>query len=275
MERNQIKKQKPEYSIIQPSRQLGFLLGWMFFTALIIGTHVQSLGQSSIADSSIQLVTLDMRFQGAMPTGPMNDRWNFTSSFGLDVGIKYRNNFFISVGTYALFTQFVETDSILDPLLSSGFLTTDEGVVSEPKVLGTGIIAPFRLGKIFPIGPRPNDNSGLVLSIGGQYIRYRFDFRSSDGTVAGLTGDYEKGYDHLASGWGLNESIGYRMFNNRGDINFMVGLEFSQNFTRYQRAYHFATGVPSDALRQDFLWGFFAAWTFPLYEKAPNRVYYY
>lgn len=272
----QIKKQNKEYSIIQSYlRQVNFwgrTFGWLLLSLWWV--H-QARGQASIADSAIQLVTLDVRYQGALPQGPINERWGYISQFGMDIGVKGKSNFFASVGTYALFTQFVNTEGVLDPLLSSGFITTDDGVVSEPRVLGTGLVVPLRIGKIFPVGPRPNDNSGWVISLGGQFLRYRFDFRSSDGEVAGLEGDYEKGYDHLVSGYGLNQSLGYRLFNNRGDVNFMLGLEFSQNFTRHRRPVHFATGPTSDELRTDLLWGFFAAWTFPLYERAPNRVYYY
>jgi len=204
----------------------------------------------------------------------MAERWGYGSTVGLEAGAKARSNFFFSLGLYSLFSGAVDTEGILAPLASNGgFLITDDGVVSEPRVLGTGLLIPLRLGYLWGWGPNPN--SGPFVSLGGQFLRYRFDFRSSDGSVAGLTDDYERGYDHLVSGWGLTQSLGYRLFSSQGYVNFAAGIELSQNFTRYRRAYHFASGPPDPRLRLDLLWGFFVAWTFPLYQRAPDRVYYY
>ncbi len=247
----------------------------LYLTIILLGLSYSLTAQVSIADSVIQLIHLDLRYQGMFPTGQMAEDWGYFSNVGAEAGIKTRQNFSFSIGFHSLFTQTVKTAGILDPLLNDGFLTTDEGVVSQPRVLGVGWMIPARIGKIFPIGPRPNDNSGIYLSVGGQFLRYRFDFRSGDGPVGGLAGAYEDGYDHLRSGWGLNQSLGYRYYSNRGDVNFKAGIELAQNYTLNRRSIHFVSGPAAPSPRWDNLLGFFLTWTYPLYERAPSRVYYY
>jgi hypothetical protein len=231
--------------------------------------------QVSLRDSAIGLVTLDLTYRGMLPAGPMADRWGYTSTLGAAVGYKFKNNLILTGGVSFLFSDGVRIDSILDPLLVDGLLITDNGLLTQTRSWGQGLLVPVTLGYILPVGPRPNSNSGICVTLGAQYLRYRLFIEPIEENIAGLSGDYRKGYDHLVAGIGISESISYRYFSNRGFVNFHVGLEVSQNFTRYQRSVHFATGPPSQALRQDLLFGLFAGWTFPLYERAPNRVYYY
>lgn len=275
------KKQIPKDSISQTDwRSNGLRAGmkgknWAWLGLLLLLSSPTLYAQVSLQDSSISLVTLDLRYRGMLPAGPMAERWGYTSTLGVEVGYQFENGWFLTAGTSFLFSDAVEIDGILDPLLVDGLLVTDNGLLTEARALGQGLLVPLTLGYILPVGPRPNPNSGFFVQIGGQYLRYRFFIEPIEEDVAGLSGEYRKGYDHLVSGLGVSQAIGYRYFDNRSYINFHLGLELSQNVTRYQRSVHFATGVPPQDLRADLLFGFFAGWTFPLYQRAPNRVYYY
>jgi len=205
----------------------------------------------------------------------MGERWGFTSALGVELGHKFKNNVFLTAGVSPLFSEAIDIQGILDPLLVSGnFFIADNGLVTGIRAIGNGWLVPIQIGKIIPFG-RSNANSGLVLAVGVQYLHYRFAFRSQEESVAGLQGDYRKGYDRLTTGIGIAQRVGYRFFSNRGDVNFTLGLEFSQNFTQNRRSVHFSTGAASKETQLDYLLGFYAAWTFPIYERAPDRTYYY
>jgi hypothetical protein len=270
------KKQFPKDSVSQSIS--GLARAWAGFCCAVwlgislLGGSLQA--QVSVQDSTIGLFTLDLRYQGFVLGGPISERWGFTSTAGVEIGRKFENNLFLTTGVSTVFCDAVDVNSVLNPLLVDGFLLTDNGLLTEVRARGQGMVIPLKVGYIFG-GPRPNPNSGFFVSLGGQYLRYRFNLQPFEEEVAGLSNDYLKGYDQLASGFGAIESIGYRFFSNRGMANFTAGLTFSQNFTRYRRAVHFATGNTSQATRVDLMYGFFAAWTYPLYNRAPNRVYYY
>lgn len=232
-------------------------------------------GQVSLMDSTIGMTTLDIRYRGALPRGPMAERWGYLSTIGMEVGYKWKSNVFLTTGGSFVFSDAVNIEGILDPILTDGFLITDDGQLTDVRVLGEGLLIPLTAGYILPFGPKPNPNSGFFVSVGAQYFRYRFNIRPIFDEVAGLDGDYAKGYDNLIAGVGVNESIGYRYFGNRNGVNFTFGIEASQNVTRHRRSVLFAIGTPPEDLRTDLLFGFFAAWTFPLFQRAPNRVYYY
>lgn len=270
------KKQFPKVSISQRVGEKSALgrRVWLGLSLLLVWWGQPLSAQVSLKDSTIGLFTIDLRYQGFVPGGPISERWGFTSTAGVELGRKFENNLFLTTGAYYLFCESVDISGVLTPLLADNLLITDNGLLTDVRARGEGILIPLKLGYILG-GPRPNPNSGFFVSVGLQYLRYRFNLQPFEEQVAGLAGDYLKGYDHLVAGLGVVESVGYRYFSNRSLANFIAGITLSQNFTRYRRPVHFATGVPPQDTRLDLLFGFFAGWTFPLYNRAPNRVYYY
>ena len=67
---------------------------------------------------------------------------------------------------------------------------------------------------------------------------------------------------------------GYRFFDKRNYVNFAIGLELSQNFTRSRRSINIDTGLRDDRARLDLLGGITATWTLPIYAKSGRRIYY-
>lgn len=231
--------------------------------------------QKNIQDSSIQLVMLDITYRGYLPAGDMADRFGFTSLLGVDLGYKLPSNFYLSGGFQYLFSDSVNIAGVLDPLLTpGGFVVTDNGLLSDVRTLGSGFAIPISVGKIFPIIRSHNSNSGLYVEVGGQFLQHKFILQAREDKVAGLEGDYIKGYDRLTNGLGIREGIGYRYFASDGMANFAIGLDMSQNFTQSRRTVDFNTGLSDTQNRLDLLFGLRASWTFPLYKRAPNKAYY-
>jgi len=222
------------------------------------------------------MIFLDVSYRGQWPGGDMRERYGFTSALGMDVSLKARNNFYLSTGFHFLFSDSVNLEGALDPLLvPGGLIITDNGLLTDVRIIQNGLLIPLSVGKVFPFIGRHNKNSGLYVEAGVQFLQHKINITPRDEVVTALDGEYAKGYDRLTSGFGLRQSIGYRYIDNKGYVNLRIGLDFSQNFTQSRRSVDFSTGRGDTRQRRDFLTGFMVSWTFPLFNRAPDAAYYY
>lgn len=231
--------------------------------------------QQSLQDSAISMFTFETTYQGFIPGGDLAKRYGFTSTAGGVLGYKLKSNFYFSAGLMTLFGGDVRDVSMLNNLTINGFLIDNQGNFIDVKPTETGLLIPFSFGKIHPLPFSNNKNSGLYWELGPQFIQHRIWFNVPRNRVSYLTKEYQKGYDRLSNGWGIHEGIGYRYFSNNGYVNFLVGLDVSQNFTQSRRSLQFDQGKRDSKTYLDLLYGIHAAWILPLYKVAPDKVYYY
>ncbi|MEZ4772088.1 MAG: hypothetical protein R3D00_02820 [Bacteroidia bacterium] len=232
--------------------------------------------QKSIADSAVSMAFLQVGYQGMITGNDLTDRFGFSSQLGMDVGYKFRKGLYLSTGLRVFFTDAVREDKLLNNLIvPGGFLIADNGTLTGIRIFGTGWVVPLSVGKVFSLNPKHNSNSGFYAEVGGQFFQHKISLFPTDEKVKAITGDYKKGYDRLTNGIGIREAVGYRYFANNGFLNFSIGFEFSQNFTQSRRSINFDTGEMDTRKRMDLLSGFSVGWIFPLYERAPDKVYYF
>jgi hypothetical protein len=132
-----------------------------------------------------------------------------------------------------------------------------------------------KVGKIFSIFS-PNPNSGFYLTGGAGYLEHKIKIDVVQNNVSQLIGDYKKGYDRLAGGFCLNETIGYVYLSNTRLLNFFAGIEFSQAWTKPLRDVNFDTGDPDPVQkRYDAFTGIKFTWIIPLFKRQPEKYYYY
>lgn len=231
-------------------------------------------GQASIADSSIRLAMLDLSYQGVLPGGKWASRAVYVSFAGMRVGLKFKSNFYLIASYFTLFSEALETEGLLGPLITSdNFLIADDGSIVEVGYLLGGHQLLAGGGKIFPLAFAPNRNSGLYIEGGGGWVQHKFSFRTLGAQVAAIEGAYAKGYDRLAGGLGLWQGFGYRHFSNSGQANFSAGFCFGQYATRGMRSAVFPDGGPDLRRGWDLAYGFQLSWNFPLYSRAPEKSY--
>ncbi|MEO1447936.1 MAG: hypothetical protein AAFV07_00315 [Bacteroidota bacterium] len=231
--------------------------------------------QESIQDSTIRLIGLDLSYHGLIPGGDMGGQYGFNSQIGAELIFKGRHNWYATVGWYFLFSDSVTQPGVIDPLLVPGnFAIGDNGLLSAVGIMQRGVVIPLAIGKIIPIVKSHNPNSGLFVELGGQFIQHKIHLRAIDERVTLLTGEYRKGYDQMANGFGIREMVGYRYFSKGGNVNFAAGFVFSQNFTRNRRSVNFITGQQDNSMRLDLLSGFRVAWTYAFYRRAPESSYF-
>lgn len=228
-------------------------------------------------DSTISFPSVGVTYGGAIPGGDMADRFGYTNSIGAGVGLKFRNSFYLESSVRALLGNVVR-ESIADNITEligtdeRGYTTMalgSDGRYYQVRFWQRGLVVPVTFGYVFP-SRRPNPNSGFYVELGAQFIRHKVRVEVVGNAVPALQDEYKKGYDRLSMGMGLVEGFGYRLHSSNSLLNFILGVELSQNFTRGMRSYQFDTGQPGTASRLDLLFGFKAAWIFPIYQSAPQ-----
>ncbi|MEM7658481.1 MAG: hypothetical protein AAF399_20305, partial [Bacteroidota bacterium] len=223
---------------------------WPLLSLIFLTLPLSNYAQKSVSDSTISMVWLDISYRGNLPGGDLAGRLGYTSLLGVDMSFKLANPLYFSIGVHYLFSDSVDLVGVLDPLLvPGGVLVTDNGLLTDTRTLGTGIVVPLSVGVLLPIVPRPNPNSGLFVEVGGQYLHHKISIRPTEDEVAGLSDEYKKGYDRFTSGIGFREAIGYRYVANDGYVNFAIGLDFGQHFTRSRRSIDFSTGMQDTSQR--------------------------
>ena len=243
--------------------------------------------QHSIRDSSIKLWMFDVGYGGYFPAGDFAKRFGYTSQIGLQVGYKFKSNYYFSLGATFLFGDQIRENKIFADLghnnvwnTTTGEIVVDQGWIDKngqvilPSLFQRGFTIPFRVGKIFPAVSfkGTNKNTGLFVETGLQFIQHQITITAPPETPY-LTGDYEKGYDRLTRGIGAIGSVGYRFFSSKRYINFFFALDYQHNFTRNTR-FNFDLGHQDTRVKNDILYGFRFGWCLPIYREAPDKFYY-
>jgi hypothetical protein len=238
--------------------------------------------QKSIKDSTISFSHITILYSANAPGGDMADRFGFTNLIGGEVGYKLKSNWMFNTGLRFLFGSDVRelvarNVSVQIGTDATGYTTQAlgaDGRFYQLRFNERGFVIPLTVSKIIPLSKK-RPNSGIFIEAGGQYIQHKILMDVVGNGVPNLEKRYRKGYDRLSSGFGAVEGIGYRFFSKRRTINFFMGLEFSQNFTRSRRTFQYDLGRPETGTRMDFLYGVKAGWTFPIYQAAPDDAYFY
>jgi hypothetical protein len=246
------------------------------FCIILLSHSARLRAQVSISDSVISLTLLDIVYVGQFTGADLAAQTGYSSQLGLDAHHKFRSQWYAGGGVHVFFSESVKSEGLLGDLLTPDeLLVANNGTLTGVNYLVSGFVVPLSVGRIFPVIEKHNLNSGLYVEGGIQYLQHKVNYRLRGDPVAALSGEYLKGYDRLSSGWGLRQAFGYRYLDSKGLLNLSFGLDISENFTRGRRSLNYATGLPGNQRRIDLLYGFHACWTFPLYNRAPNKTYYY
>ena len=136
------------------------------------------------------------------------------------------------------------------------------------------------VGKIFPLFPQKNPNSGLLLKVGAGYQRGQSIFMLNDVNAPQLDDDYALLYDHQRHGFILTEAVGYWFMSNHANlVNCALTFEVSQLWSRSTRDYviDYRAGLqgPDNGHYFDLLYSLRVTWMFPLKGKTVREYYFY
>lgn len=156
---------------------------------------------------------------------------------------------------------------------SDGFLVDNSGYPADLRLSERVIDIVLHAGKLLPFGSL-NKNSGLVLDAGFGYMQHRIHFVDANVQVAAVNGDIRNGFDRLTNGIVASQFIGYLYLSDSRLLNFYMGFESYEGFTKSVRKLNYDTGLPDTQSRVDILLGFRAGWILPLYSRTPKNYFY-
>jgi hypothetical protein len=234
-------------------------------------------GQSDISDTTLSVPMFYATYSYQFPGGDMSERFGNNSSLGGGFMWKTNQNWIIGAEFNFLFGNDVKiADEIMDNLKTSeGAIINMAGNFTSYSVLERGYYISGRVGKLIPVlSPNPNSGITLIGSLG--YLQHKIRIEVADNTAPQLLDDYKKGYDRLAGGFGISEFIGYTYLSNSKILNFYLGFEINQAWTKALRDVNFDTGLPDEITnRFDVLYGVKIGWIIPLFQRMPQKYYYY
>ena len=228
-----------------------------------------------MVDSSLTIPYIGISYGLHFPGGDLKDRFGLVNTIGGQFGLKFKSNIFLAYKLDYVFGENVKETDILDNLRTSeGGIIEQGGQLTDPILDLEGYTMSLMAGYVLPIiGPNPN--SGILVSAGPCFLQHRIQIDYRDAQIPQLEGDYIKGYDRLTYGFGLNEFVGYMHYGKRKLINFYVGLDFMQTWTKNRRGYNYDELSSDNKVRHDNLLGFRFGWMMTLYRRAPEKFYYH
>ena len=236
----------------------------------------QVFSQVSIKDSSIFVPMFFANYSYQWPFGGLATRFGGNSVVGGGFMFKLKSNWLFSAeGNYIFGANVKGTDSLLKNISTpDGFVIDANGYYSDIGYGETGFNILAKFGKLFPV-LSPNPNSGPVILAGGGFMQDMIRIHDGSGDTPPIDGDYKKGYDRLNNGWVVTGSIGYLFLSDSRLINFFVGFEFTQAWTRYRRELNFDTGKQDKSSLSTQFYGANVKWIIPFYKRRPKDYYLY
>jgi len=210
-----------------------------------------------------------------IPGGDLADDFGTGFSLGSQVEYLMPNNLIFGVNGGIIFGDKVKNDVISDLRASDGFVIGINRSLADIQLKERGFNAGIHIGKLFQFKSLKN-RSGLRTTLGvgllQHKVRIQDDFQAE---VPQLNEDYLAGYDQLTNGLSFTEFIGYQYLSSDGLINFKIGVEFIQGFTKNRRSWDYKENRQKNESRIDLVNSLKVSWILPLYFKAnPDEIFY-
>ncbi len=234
--------------------------------------------QSSISDSSIDLSIVGINYGLQLPGGDLKDRFGYNSVIGIDYTYKTKKQWeFGAQYQYMFGNQVKDTGMLTDITTESGGIINVNGQFAFVNTFQRGHHLALKGGYLVG-GIGPNKNCGFYINAGVGLLIHKVKFINQNEDIPQFNindKEYLPGYDRYTSGVSLTQNIGYRYLSNNGLINFYIGLQFTQAFTKIRRNYQVDYPIDFEKKqRTDLLNGIQIGWILPIYKK-PSKDFYY
>jgi hypothetical protein len=230
----------------------------------------QLRGQSS--DRIPSVIHLPFSYKIQWPTGELADR--FGQNFAVSAGLHYYPNdsrWYVGGEGSFLFGQTVKRDVLYRLRSPQGFIIGNDRQIADVFLRERGWTAAIEAGRVF--GKHAQLRRGIAAEVGAGILSHHIRVQDDSQSVPQVSGAYRKGYDYLTLGFMVSQSIGYQYSSRDKRINFRIGLEIMEAFTRNQRQINFDTFAAEPGRRMDVLWGVKATWILRLV-TGEQEIYY-
>ena len=221
-------------------------------------------------------LSISATFGAQTPSGDLSAR--FGNNLAVGIGIEYikiPSGWVFNIESTYIFGTTVKEDVLKLLRTADGNIINDLNAYADVSLRERGLYTGANVGKIFKLHDDGNRFGGIRLSVGGGWLYHKIRIQDNQDAVPQLSGDYARGYDRFSAGVAVNQFIGYQMVSRDRTINFYIGLEAIEGFTKNQRGFNFDTGVRDDRKRIDVLYGIKAGWQLAIFtnQKAEEIEY--
>jgi len=211
-----------------------------------------------------------------IPFGELADRYGLNSDVGVYSFFLFKNNFTLGLEFNHMFGNKLKGDAshILDPLMTdNGQILNALGEYANIVLSERGFFAGGKIGKIFYL--KKETKIAIITNVGIGLLQHKIRIDVEGNNVPGLYGNYAKGYDRLTNGLAINQFLGIGYMPLYSPINFFVGIEFNEAWSRNRRDFNFDTMEQDNHLRHDYLFGIKAGWIITIYKQDIKQYYYF
>ncbi len=232
--------------------------------------------QETTADSAVAISIFEASLSIHEPGGDLKENFGQSTNINVAFNRKLKTNW-----TFGGQVSFItggnvknETELVSNIISSSGALASD-GRTTQISMDERGMNFSLNIGKVYPIFGS-NKNSGLWLQFGAGYLYHKIKIEDIDAkSPIFLDEEILKGYDNLSAGPSTSQSIGYIHLSDKKVVNFYVGLEFIQAYTKNLRKYSYQEMKPVSGSKFDSLIGIKIGWVIPTYKRVTDKYHFY
>lgn len=242
------------------------------FLLITLTTSAQEK-KDTIMSAGIPFVRFQFSFLA--PSGDFENRFGNSSEVGGAFGYKTKSNWQFEIEAGYHFGKQVKVQGLLtDVINSAGDATDADGELVKLTYQLRGLSFFANVGKLFPLD-KYNRNSGILIQFGAGYLQHKIKIDYRDGEVFQLSEERLKGYDRLHTGFAIKQFIGYQHFGKSNLMNFYVGFEMKEAFTKNRRKYNYDTQAFDLDPKTDILYGVRLGWMIPFRSRTADDFYYY
>ncbi len=246
-------------------KNLAIVIALIGFSGLAFGQR-RIIYQEQERDNTGGVLLANFNYGFHWPGGDFADRFGFGYSVGGSLELMEKHNFLIGADAFMYFGNRVNQDVLANLRNNDGIILGDNGALADVKLRMRAVQFGGHIGRIFRLFNNENNRSGIRVNVGAAFFQHKIKIQDDPvAVIAALDDEYKKGYDRLSNGLSLTQFVGYQNLSKSRLLNFMLGFELTQAFTKSRRSYNFDTRNTDTDSRIDLLAGFKIGWTLPLY----------
>lgn len=246
------------------------IIALLFVALLLKPAHAQKDLKNSVPNA----VFFHVNYTALFPAADLAKRYGYISSIGS--AFDYKAKYWLIGAEYNFLfgTKIKEPDVLKYLRTSDGTLITIDGELNDIPLFSRGWSVKGNIGRIIPF-KKPNKNSGLLVKLGFGYMQHKLVIDASGDRIPQLNKTYRKGYDRLCGGVAFSQFFGYLFLDNKKFVNFYLGVELQEAFTKSLRSWQFDINAALPGNRLDMTFGIKAGWIIPVYAKEKVDKFYY
>lgn len=254
-------------------------LGIFIFSGLNTKVYSQEKEKIVGEDKTFSTPFCSAAMGWTLPFGEMQNRYEPFLSIDANLGWKTSKNWlYMAEFGFAFGMDNVKIkDDILRGIMTNDvqpFVISEGGTDAGVVAYNRNISFVGKAGRLFPISKK-HPNSGIMIMIGAGWLQHQIIYQATLEKAPQLEGDYAYGYDRQMRGLITSAFVGYMHMSKKNFLNFYLGVEFNQAWTRMTRDYQFDLKSGDNTIYQDRMFSFKFGWMFPFFGRDSDKVYYY